>query len=215
MSVGSAITSLLGAALPVIEQFLNVIPQGQIGAIPIYATLEETGHDTLQLTEHPVEAGAEITDHAFFKPAELTMHCGWSNATTVGALGSTGVAQFYGGSMSVSDYVSGVYSQLLALQQSLQPFTVQTSIRQYTNMMITSLSLTRDQKTSQALMLIVGMRQILYVSTQTSSIGPNVSAANQPGANEVTNYGQNQLIAQAAPSSVGSYPPGNWSPLQP
>ncbi|MGN5479530.1 phage baseplate protein [Cupriavidus basilensis] len=37
----------------------------KIGDIEISATVEETYEDELQITEHPVEKGAQVTDHAF------------------------------------------------------------------------------------------------------------------------------------------------------
>ncbi len=40
--------------------------------------ISEKHQDTLEITEHPVEIGAEIADHAYKRPAELTMEVGFS-----------------------------------------------------------------------------------------------------------------------------------------
>lgn len=45
-----------------------------------HATIEERHHDELEVTDHPVEQGAMITDHAYKRPAEITLHLGWSNS---------------------------------------------------------------------------------------------------------------------------------------
>ena len=43
-------------------------------------TLEETHMDEVVPTDHPVERGAMISDHAIVMPAELSMVVGWSNS---------------------------------------------------------------------------------------------------------------------------------------
>ena len=52
-----------------ITEFLTLTPSNALGGITIQATLEEVLTDTLEVTNHPVELGAMISDHAFVKPA--------------------------------------------------------------------------------------------------------------------------------------------------
>ena len=85
-----------------------------IGTIIPDIVVEEICHDQLQITEFPVESGAPISDHAYKRPPEVIMRCGFSNST----------AQTEG-------YVQEVYVLLLNLQDSLQPFNVTTGKRQY------------------------------------------------------------------------------------
>lgn len=233
--MSAVITQALGIGASLVGNLLQVIPQGQIGGIDIQATLEEVMTDTVHVTDHPVEAGAEVSDHAYYRPAELTLRCGWSNSSAANLVGAVsnlfsggGLSQFAGlsnglsslaglpglggnnsppvsgGGMTVSDYVSGIYSQLLSLQQALTPFTVLTSIRQYTNMMITSLALTRDHRTSQALMCTVTMRQVIIVSTQATSTPPaqNMQAPQNNAALVVT--GQQSLFSGQAVNPGGA-----------
>lgn len=199
--------------LDTLSNLINLVPSDQINTISVDATLEEVGTDMLQITEHPVEAGANITDHSFYRPAELTMHCGWSNARSLFATSLGGNQTFSGGRMVKDDYVSSIYSQLLALQQSLQPFSVVTTLRFYKNMVITSLALTRDQKTSQALMVTVTMRQIIIVSTSTTTLAPTTAQANPAQTSQTVNYGNQALINNPVPSPQGSLPPSLWGPI--
>lgn len=226
----SAVLNLLGAASSVLSNVLTVIPQGQIGGIAIPATLEEVSTDLVTVTDHPVESGAEISDHAYYRPAQLVMRCGWSNSSgfnlqsSVSSLFSGGGQSLFaglglsssppssGGGMSVSDFVSDIYTQLLALQQSLVPFTVVTSIRQYTNMMLTSLAVTRDQKTSQALMVTAAMRQVIIVSTSSTSLASAQNQATPANTAETISQGPQQLLSNATPAPGGSVSPLNWPP---
>jgi hypothetical protein len=202
------ISAALAAGLPN-PLTVSLIPKGKIGGISVQATLEEVATDTLQVTEHPVQAGAQITDHAFFRPAELVMRCGWSNAQN--ALTGITVANstFSGGSVSLSDYVSAIYSRLIALQQSCLPFTVQSTIRQYTNMLLTSIALTRDQKTSQALMLSATMKQIIVVNTSTATL-PAANMAMPASTQATTNVGPQSLTSGQTPNPGGANPPLAW-----
>jgi hypothetical protein len=215
--MSAVLTSLAGGAFSLVDNSLTLIPQGSIGGISIQATIEEEASDTLTVTDHPVEAGAQISDHAFVKPAELVMRCGWSNAngaSAIASLFSGGGAPSNGGpsvpGLSVSDYVSGIYSQLLALQQTLLPFTVQTSIRRYTNMMFQALHLTRDQKTSQALMVVASLRQVIIVQTQSTTLAPIANQALPQSTGETTNVGPQQLQSNVSPAPGGSVPPVSW-----
>jgi hypothetical protein len=231
--VSAVISQVLGIGATVLGNLLTVIPQGNIGGIVVPATLEEVGTDLVTVTDHPVESGAEISDHAYYRPAELVMRCGWSNSsqfTAQSALSSLsslfsggGLSSFAstlfgqnppssGGGMTVSDFVSGIYSQLLSLQQSLVPFTVLTSIRQYTNMMMTSLVVTRDKKTSQALMVTATMRQVIIVSTVSTTLAPTANQADPASTAESTPQGPQQLNTDATPSPGGSVPPDEWAP---
>jgi hypothetical protein len=209
-----AITALIGqstGALGALSSLLNPIPQGNIGGIAVPVTIEEVLTDTLEVTQHPVEAGAEITDHSFMRPAELVMRCGWSNSTPVAALGAA-VSLFSGGSLSTSDTVGAIYSQIRAIQLRRQPLSVTTSIRNYTNMLITSVSLTRDKNTSQALMVTATMKQIIIVSTQATTLAPMANQANPAGSAETTNVGPQALISGQTPAPGGAVPPFAWVP---
>lgn len=51
-----------------------------IGPIIANITEEERHQDDLEITDHPVERGATISDHAFKRPAEVILRCGWTNS---------------------------------------------------------------------------------------------------------------------------------------
>src|SRR5581483_11884310 len=81
MSVNLAEIALLGASNLFLQQ------SNQIGSIQVDTTLEERYEDSLEITEHPVEAGAQITDHSFKRPMELVLTCGCSDSSVSGLLG--------------------------------------------------------------------------------------------------------------------------------
>lgn len=173
--LSSVVGLLLSISLSALLQTI-VIPRG-FGAD---ATVEERGIDELEVTENPVEQGASVTDHAFKKPARLTLRLGYSNSST----------QSLGNPL----YVQTVYSLFLLLQAARVPFGLITGKRIYTNLLITSLEQTTDEKWENALLLVVGLKEIILVSTQTVSV-PSSSVMAAPGINGATqNLGLNALV---------------------
>jgi hypothetical protein len=124
-----------------------------IGGIIAQVTIEETASDDITVTEHPVEQGAPIADHAFKRPSSVTIRAGWSVA----------------GSYDLSAE-TGVYGLLLSWQAALLPFDVVTGKRKYTNMLMERLVVTTDEKSEYALMADITCRQVIIVGTQTTKV---------------------------------------------
>lgn len=188
-----------------IFDFLTLTPRSMIGPVEIAAALEEVLSDSLQVTEHPVEIGAAITDHAYKRPSEVVLRCGWSNSS-LDAISAAVTSFFSSGGLTLADYVSGVYSQLLALQESRVPFDITTTRRRYSNMLITGLQVTTDSRSSNALMVQATCRQIIIVSTQSTTLPPREDQASPADTAEVENAGVKQ-VAPATPSPGGALPP--------
>ncbi|AUO22526.1 phage baseplate protein [Pseudomonas sp. NC02] len=193
--------------MPNFAGFITIDPKRSIGSIVAHVTMEEVATDELQITEHPVELGANVTDHAFKKPADLVIRCGWSNASLGGVLnGVKGlVSALTGGDAFGSDYVSGVYNQLLALQESRIPFDVSTGKRLYTNMLMRSLSQTTDEKSEYTLMVTAVFKQVLIVQTQATTLPPKDDQAQPESTAETADAGTKQAV-------VGVPAPGGWQP---
>lgn len=183
--------------------FLNT--KKSIGKIEIMAVVEEVHNDELTITEHPVERGAPISDHAFKRPAEVTLKCGWTNASFT-ALSGAIKESFLGGSMSKSDYISSVYSQLLALQQSRELIDVVTSKRLYSNMLLQGLTVVTDPKTSEALMATATLREVIIVTTQATTLPPRNQQADPSKTAEAIDGGTKSAVT-ATPSPGGAVPP--------
>lgn len=186
---------------------IMLVPK-RIGTIQIGVELEESHMDELQITEHPVEKGAEINDHAFKRQPEVTLKCGWSNAD-LKALAGTPQSIFEGGELPSADYVSAVYSQLLALQETRQPFDVVTSLRIYRDVLFKSLAVTKDQKTGAALFVTATLKQIRIVQTQATTLPPKRDQADPRSTAETLNAGVKAAIP-AIPVPGGAIPSGLW-----
>jgi len=174
-----------------------------IGGIPAQVTIQEQERDELTITEHPVEQGAPINDHAFKRPSEVTIRAGWSA----------------GWAGDLSD-VSGVYGTLLMLQASLQPFELYTGKRHYKDMLIASIAVTTDQSTEFALMADIVCKQVIIVKTKTAeastySEDPNNQEDPQSNASQQDNGDQqpkdegDSSPSKPSGSSAGDYGGGD------
>jgi hypothetical protein len=129
-----------------------------IGTIIPDVSVEEIHTDTIRITDHPVETGAAITDHAFHLPYEVQMRIGFSDSTH-----------------QTEGFVKMIYQTMVALQQGRQPLNVSTGKRLYQNMLIQSMAVTTDVTSEYALNMTVNLREIIITNTQQTQ----VSASNQ------------------------------------
>lgn len=181
--------SLIGDIVPSYALFFR--SPRMIGTIVPDVVIQEDHRDELVITDHPVETGATISDHAFKRPVEVEMHCAWSDST--------------GG---YEGYSIAVYEMLRALQQQREPFSVSTGKRQYSNMLINGLSVTTDGASEKILSCTVALREVIIVSTSGGSGtgGQQTMSEPQQTAPEVST-GQKTLLQQD--SSISQLPTGN------
>lgn len=153
---------LSGAGIAIAGQVEDILlRQGRsIAGIVPQVVVEEKHRDELVITNHPVQNGANITDHAYKQPSMVSLRYGWSSS---GALFSLDL-----GAPSVDD----VYDMLLKLQESRQPFDVVTGRRTYTNMLIRSIDLVTDRTTENSIVVDVLLQQIIVVETQAATLKP-------------------------------------------
>jgi hypothetical protein len=182
--------SLLDGAFALITQ-----NRRRIGVLIPHVVIEETHVDDMAVTDHPVETGAAITDHAFLMPQQVEMRCGFSDSKA-----------------GFPMYSRLIYEAFLALQRSRKPFTVSTGKRQYKDMLIKSLAVTTDAHSENILNVCVNLRQIIL--TQTSVSADSGSQADPASTASPTESGQRSVgdASQALPLMAQ---PGGGVPFGP
>ena len=118
--------------------------------------IEEISRDTLEITNHPVETGAQISDHAYNKPREVTLRWSWTNS------------KLGGYPLLMQD----MYTELAALQATREPFFLYTGKTRYQNMLVQSLGITTDSSSEYVLNAVMVCREVIIVSTSTVSGAP-------------------------------------------
>lgn len=177
-------TSIVEAVLNTTSQIL-ISAGASIGGITPDVVVEEVSRDSLFITNHPVEKGAAISDHAFMMPKEVELRCGWSDS-----------GNFQG-------YSRLIQEGLLSLQKSREPFTATTSKRTYSNMLITGIEVSTSAATQYALFARVLLREVLIVSTSTVATNSSSTQADAARTSGTTNVGTKQPVAAtSAPSNL-------------
>lgn len=146
--------------------------------------ISERHSDTLEITEHPVEVGAAISDHAYRRPYEVVMQVGFAGGGSLLDLLDT---TSFGVSAGLSP--KEVYQNLLDLQNSRVPFDVVTGKRIYTNMLIRAIEVTTDRTSENVLSAVLTLREVIITSTTTKQVaakadmklGANTSAVQDTG----------------------------------
>lgn len=217
---------------PRVPNFQNIIVDNiTYDNIQAQVTIEEVHTDELEITDHPVQQGAAIADHAFKLPAEVVIKMGWSNSPsqsnglinsalslaaanspTVNALaniaeiGSAAYSVLSGG--ATGNLMNDIYNQLLWLQQSRAIFDVYTTRRKYSSMVCKSLSVQNDYKTSNSLFVTMTCKQVILVNTQTVQISQDTAANPQANASIVSkgaaSLKQGQDVASLTNSALKS-----------
>lgn len=131
-----------------------------IGPVPVDVVLSEGHESHVTLTKNPIEAGADVTDHAVVEPKRLTLEF----ADAGGA---------------------GTFQALKVFQESRVPFTIVTGLNVYSNMLIEALTADRDKDIAFILRGRAVLSEAIIVETayaQSEDSGSNQSG-NAGGAN--------------------------------
>ncbi|WP_034438001.1 phage baseplate protein [Clostridium ihumii] len=138
-----------------------------------------TQHNTsINITSHPIQTGADISDHAYEEPNKLTFDIGMSD-----------VMQSYlqGQYSDNSSRSVSAYKKLRELQSQRLPITIVTKLGTYKNMMIETISSTDDNKTTYGLRATITLKQIFVVNVAT------VKISERPHKSSTTNEGEQRV----------------------
>lgn len=182
-----------------------------LGGLVAQCVLEENHVDEMEATNHPVEQGASITDHAFKLPSRLTLHYTWSASPSpqpgLSGLVPTLLPQ------SAQD-IRDVYNKLLTMQQNRTLCDVYTGKRSYKNMLITSIEHDENINTANALPLTIQLQELILVNTTTATTGGVSSGTTTAPLGPVQRGGTFQLLPAPSYNPTRTYPSPNDGALQ-
>jgi hypothetical protein len=105
---------------------------GTPDTIYVFDAVIRTEHQRrIEKTQHPIQTGANVTDHAIIEPARVELEIGMSDA-----MDSFTPGQWTGSSSKSVN----AYQTLVSIAKARQPLTVTTRLDSYTNMVLTGIS---------------------------------------------------------------------------
>jgi len=188
--VSANLTGSIGASA-----VTQIPPNGwTLGGLYFDAWLRLNHQNSLTITQHPVESGAQITDHSFVNPKRFSFEIGVSNVAT-----SVIATQFQGGaSRSVN-----AYNAILKLQESRQLLTLVSKYGTYENILIESIDAPDDFTTKEALKATINLYQVIIVQTVKVKVSSSVQVTNQTNRGQVGNQTPTESALRSIYKSLG------------
>ena len=116
------------------------------------AFTKENHVGSVRVTEHPVQGGSNISDHAYNLPDKLTIE----------VLVSDSVQPIVAGQFASSKTKSiSAYEVIRKLKEKRVLVSVRTRLHYYTNMIIENMSVSDDYKSANSLRCTVSLRQVM------------------------------------------------------
>lgn len=172
----------------------------QVTPLILDGTVKEVFTATAEATQHPVEDGADVTDHVIIRPdglsisgiitetpfgglSDLIKASGATVASAIGgALGPFGgavgaIAGAAGGKSlagsifgSTDRVLSAVCKEFVNLRDARQPVDIQTGLQLYSGYIFVSFTATRDQKTGGSINVDLEFKELILVESQTTQV---------------------------------------------
>lgn len=157
-------------------QLVTFLGPRSIGDIQVMCAIKEEHHHELAVTQHPVEQGAQIADHAYVLADKVVLTYGWSDSfnTRGGGFG----------------FAKATYDALLALRNTRAPFTLVAGQRTYDNMLMTLLVVPTDVEAPNAVRATIHCQQVILVEAETAQIAAAPTAS-------MVGVGSNSVLMQA------------------
>lgn len=154
-----AVTDLLRIIIP--TEFRN--PETGDPFLSVDATIRREHRRSAQITRHPIEDGADVTDHAILDPVSLSVE---------GVISDAPISYFtpiISGLGSLTDYDSSTersaqhFEILENLWKSRVPFDVVTRKRFYRNMLISSLNIPESSRQGNSLWFSCTLEEVRII----------------------------------------------------
>jgi hypothetical protein len=132
-----------------------------IDGYPIDATLSEDHDHDADVTDHPVESGAAITDHVRIRPLVVSLE----GIVSDSPIGDVAFEREEGAAHSAD-----AYAVLLSILESREPVSIRTSLATYHNMILQRLSVPRSVDTGKSLRFRATFRQLILVTNARTTV---------------------------------------------
>lgn len=189
---------------------------GRLGTVELDATVSETHSAASDVTQHPVEAGANVVDHVRPKPRTLVLEAIVTDTPVPNAAAPQGEWRAQPGRAAAA------WETLMRLREARQPLTVVSLLGVYENMVIQDLTVPRTTQTGgdigapagSALHFTATLLQVRVVSSQYELLPVRDARAqkNQKGGKKVaTPVSQERVLKSRAAQAIDGYKSDGFS----
>lgn len=160
--------------------------KARVGVVQFDASVSEGHGKEAEVPDHPVEVGADISDHIRRKPETLNVNGIVTNHPIVFLASLNAPSPKLGELAPTEDRVEAAYSELRRVMDAGELVDAVTTLREYRNMAITSLQVQRDAANGNVLNAQLSLREIILASVERVDQPQPVAAAKNLGRKATT-----------------------------
>lgn len=135
------------------------------------ATVSETHSFSTQVSENPVEKGADVTDHVRAKPAVVKLECyATDNPLSSNRKKDEKTSIFLGSPKEETGRGLNVFLALEQLKDNGTVCQLFTGLKKYENMVIEEITVPRDSSISRGFKFTISLREVVIVQSQTVQV---------------------------------------------
>ena len=149
--------------IPILGTSLFFNTKASVGGLYFDAELSEDHTYEADITDHPIEVGANITDNAVIQPTIVNLNVAVSSVYSISTLLS------FSGSNRPQDAVQ----KLRQLQANRTPVNLICRLASYPNMLIKSIRAKQDTATANSAMIMITFKEAIIVDSSAGSIYNN------------------------------------------
>lgn len=141
-----------------LRQQAYILADGILATVTFDVSENETHKSTAKVTDHPIEEGANISDHVVVGPDLLTL-VAWVSNTPIANEAELAVLS--------PQRAEEAYETLRLMKNAGTTCKVLTTLRAYTSMVITSISVPRNAPLGDAINVTVELQEIRTATSET------------------------------------------------
>lgn len=137
----------------------------------------------LRHTEHPIQSGSSIVDHAYLTPARVALEIGMSDSM-----------DRYSQGVYTSDKSKSVaaFNTFLDIQAKRVPVTLNTRLKKYVNMLVEDVRASDDNSTLHGLKATIYFYELIVGTVTSSPTNSDSGSSARPDQTNVNNEGTKQ-----------------------
>jgi hypothetical protein len=161
-----------------------------IGVVQFDVSVSEKHSASVEVTGHPVEEGSEISDHIRALPETVEINGVVTNTPIVYLADLLAASPLTNATGRSDDRVEDAYQELLRIMRAGELVKVVTSLRDYENMVLTSVEVPRDVRQGSILNASISLRQMLIANALTVDLPTPRDIDKLKGTNKKTKKGK-------------------------
>ena len=147
---------------------VNVSGPTDVLLIQFDASISERYSRRKEITQHPVEAGADVSDHSRTLPLEITIH-GWVTDDPIIVLRSINATPSVRGG-DPRTRVENAWKELNRIMDEESEVKIISGLDDFRNMVLKSIDVKRDKDSGRILDATIALQQITIATTEVISV---------------------------------------------